>query len=148
MIDYKDIKKAINNQLDKTDVEIQSRDVREGFNRPSFFVQLDNVERSGTPTQIELSLTVRIYYFPTDPHEYAIEVLEMQDWLSELFDLKLKVKDRLLPISEINSKVTEGVLQVDFDMKFEQGREKEKEFDDFREEHPYEDMENLYYESE
>src|SRR5690625_3258764 len=100
MITYKDIRIAINLQLEKTEIEINSRDVSEGFDRPSFFVQFSNVGRHGTETQVERTLTVTIYYFPSDRYEYAIEVLEMQEMLENLFDLKLRVKDRLLNVNE------------------------------------------------
>ena len=38
MITLKDLRLAINRQLSKTGHEVNSRDVQEGFNRPSFFV--------------------------------------------------------------------------------------------------------------
>lgn len=150
MITPKDIRISINNQLKKTGIEINARDVKEGFNRPSFFVQLDNSNRYSSPTQIERTLTVRIYYFPTDRYKYSIEVLDMQDTLEQLFDLKLKVKDRWLNIEEFNSYVNDGVLNCSFDLEFEFARDIEKDVinDEFREEHPIEDMEKLYFEQE
>lgn len=126
MIDYKDIKTAVNKQLSNLGIDIQSRDVREGFNRPSFFVQLDNASRSNYTTQIGRMLTVRIYYFPSDRYEYAVEVLEMQDELEQLFDLKLPVKDRLLNITDLESGMSDGVLQCSFELEFEFGREEEE----------------------
>jgi len=147
MIDYKDIKKAVNKQLSKTEIEIMSRDVEEGFNRPSFFVELDNVNRSSTVSQIERSLTVRIYYFPSERYNYSIEVLEMQDKLEDLFDLKLKIKSRWLNILDYQSFVNDGVLSCSFDIEFEDGRHSEKNVDEeeLRKDYPIEDMEELYF---
>ena len=151
MITYKDIKIAVNRQLKKTGIEINSSDVEEGFNRPSFFVQLDNANRAGNESQVERSLTVRIYYFPSDRYEYAIEVLEMQETLEELFDLKLAVKDRYLNVDELTTFMNDGVLNCSFDMQFYTARDLEwvtEERKDFLDEHPTELMEELDFEKE
>lgn len=124
MITYKDIKKAINTKLKKEfDFEINSNDVKEGFNRPSFFVTLDNHNRSSNQDQIQKSLTVRIYYFPTDRYEYSLEIMDIQERLENLFDLKLKVKDRYLNIMETSGNETDGVLEFSFDIDFYEARE-------------------------
>lgn len=150
MIDYKDIKTAVNEQLKKLEIDIQARDVQKGFSRPSLFVELDNAERSGTTSQVYRTLTVRIYYFPKSKYEYAIDVLEKQDEVENLFDLKLAVKDRLLNVEDFTSSLSDGVLQFSFDIEFYQGRKTEEDFvdEDWRERHPIEDMEKLYYEQE
>src|SRR5690625_2247714 len=109
MITNKDIRMAINRQLKKADIKIMSRDVREGFSRPSFFVELDNVLREGNADQIYKSMTIRIYYFPSNEYEYAIEVLDMQEMLEDLFDLKLLVRDRLINVEEFTSFLNDGV---------------------------------------
>lgn len=122
MITYKDIRIAVNRQLKKTGIEVNSRDVEEGFNRPSFFVQLDNLNRSGDKEQVHKSMAVRIYYFPTDRYEYAIEVLDMQETIERLFDLKIAVKDRYFNVDEILTNLTDGVLNCSFDIQFYDGR--------------------------
>lgn len=122
MITYKDIKIAVNKKLDVLGVEINSNDVSEGFNRPSFFVQLENNKRSSNESQVHKALTVQIYYFPTDRYEYSIELLEMQESLEELFDLKLRVKDRFFNIDETHALTTDGVLSFSFDIEFYHSR--------------------------
>ena len=122
MITLKDIRIAVNQQLAKTGIGINSRDVQEGFDRPSFFVQLTNNTRSGYEEQVHRSVTVQIYYFPSDRYEYAIEVLNMQETLEELFDLKLAVKDRLLNVDEFSSSLVDGVLNCQFDLEFYDGK--------------------------
>lgn len=169
MITYKDIRIAINQKLKTTGVPVNSRDVSEGYIRPSFFVQLNNVGRSGDENQVHKSMTVQIYYFPTDRYEYAIEVLDMQETLEELFDLKLNVKKRWLNVDEYSSFVNDGVLNAMFDVEFYDARDprpgggtivdemfKDKEIQDgaligpgietgkdFYEKHPIEPMEIL-----
>lgn len=142
MITYKDIRIAINRQLAKTGIEINSRDVQEGFNKPSFFVQLNNVGRSGDENQVHKSMMVQIYYFPSDRYEYAIEVLDMQETLEELFDLKLPVKDRLLNVDEFTTFLNGGVLNCTFDLEFYDARDWNKF------ERDSEPMEELYFELE
>jgi len=123
MITYKDIKIAVNRNLATFDVEINSSDVSEGFNRPSFFVQFDNNKRSADEDQVHKSLTIIIYYFPTDRYEYSIEVLDIQEQLENLFDLKLRVLDRQFNINEVNTNLTDGVLNFSFDIEFYDARD-------------------------
>lgn len=123
MITYKDLRTAINLKLKNLGIEINSSDVSEGFNRPSFFVQFDNNIRSADENQVHKSLSVQIYYFPTDRYEYSIEVLEMQESLEELFDLKLPVINRQLTINDVTTILTDGVLNCSFDIEFYDGRE-------------------------
>lgn len=158
MITYKDIKIAINRKLTPFGVEINSRDVSEGFNRPSFFVQLENSKRDGNESQVYKALTIQIYYFPTDRYDYSIEVLEVQEQLENTFDLKLKVHDRLFNIDETNTNTTDGVLSFSFDIEFYDGRNYEslentiidelENGKEFYEKHPIEKMEVLDYEKE
>jgi hypothetical protein len=152
MITYKDIKKAINTKLSQEfGIEINSRDVQEGFNRPSFFVQLENSVRSGDETQVHKALTVRIYYFPTDRYEYSIEVLDVQEQLESIFELKLRVMDRFFNINESESVTSDGILNFSFDIEFYDGREfdglenlpDEIVDEEFYKQHPIEKMEIL-----
>lgn len=124
MITYKDIKKSVNTLLiNEFNVEINSNDVKEGFNRPSFFVSFDDPVRSSTTDQVEKSLTIRIYYFPTDRYNYSLELLDIQEQLENLFDLKLSVLDRKFNIHEASTIVTDGVLEFSFGIHFFDGKE-------------------------
>ena len=123
MITYKDIKKAVNTLLkNEFGYEINSNDVKEGFLRPSFFVEFDNVNRSATEEQTMRNLTISIYFFPTDRINYSLEVLDVTDRLENLFDLKLVVLDRKFNIDEVTSNVTDGVLVFEFDIQYEEGK--------------------------
>ncbi|WP_427340647.1 phage tail terminator family protein [Caloranaerobacter sp. DY30410] len=125
MITLKDLKIAINSLISSNfTAEVTSRDIREGFKRPSFFVELDNIKKSPAgEDQINRELTVRIYYFPSSRYQYNVEILEVQEKLEEVFDTKLKVQDRYFNIDEVESIVTDGVLQFYFDIRYEEGRE-------------------------
>jgi hypothetical protein len=124
MITYKDIKKAINETLtNEFQIEINSKDIQEGFNRPSFFVSFDNQVSSSTTNEFEKSLTIRINYFPSDRYDYSLELLEVQDRLEKIFDLKLKVLDRKFNIHETSTIETDGVLEFSFDIQFSYGKE-------------------------
>lgn len=124
MITYTDIKKTINSSLKKKfNIEINSKDVSEGFIRPSFFVGIENPIRSSDETQVHKSMTIQIYYFPTDRYEYSLEIMDVQEQLENLFDLKLKVNDRYFNIDETRSNTTDGVLSFAFDIEFYDGKE-------------------------
>lgn len=77
-------------------------------------------------SQVEKSLTVRIYYFPSSEEEASVEILDMQEELGNVFDTHLAVEDRLLHINEPTSTVSDGVLQFEFELSFEDGREVEE----------------------
>jgi hypothetical protein len=124
MITYKDIKIAINTYLkNKFGIEINSNDLKEGYKRPSFFVSFDNFIRSSNQEQVQKSFTVRIYYFPTDRYKYYVELLDIQDSLESLFDLKLEVLDRKFNINEVSTIVTDGVLEFSFDIEYYEGKD-------------------------
>lgn len=124
MITYKQIKKAINDKLTaRFEIEINSRDIKEGFSRPSFFVDFENISKTGLESQIERSFTVRIYFFPKDKNSPSMEILEILEGLEEIFDLKLRVEDRHFNIFETKGETTDGVLQFEFDINYEDGRE-------------------------
>lgn len=127
MISYKQIKKSINDKLKGSfQVEINSKDIQEGFTRPSFFVEFDNMNRQGLESQVERSFTTRIYYFPKNKDAPSMEILDVLETLESLFELKLQVSDRHFNILETDSNVTDGILQFEFDIAFADGREIEQ----------------------
>ena len=88
MIEIKDIIIAINDLLDKNfpDIERQSTDIRQGFTRPCFYVELDRTTSSKVNTQIRDSIiSIRIYYFPKDEYNNRIELFDMQSKLEDIF---------------------------------------------------------------
>ena len=126
MISFYDVQATVTDQLRTTKIPVTQTDVQEGFDRPSFFVQLDNPTSTGYVTQIHKSMTVRIYYFPENKHIYTSEILKMQETLTNLFDMKLSVKDRLFNIDNLSFAVTDGVLECSFGIAFFDGRQVEE----------------------
>lgn len=120
MLTLKQIKKAINDVLIAKfpAIPVQSNDVKEGFARPSFFVRLEDITRDSRLYVAERSMTVRIYFFPSDRNEYAIELLDTQDSLEQSFDLTLTVEDRHITIGQTSAVEVDGVLQFEFDFSY------------------------------
>lgn len=120
MIKYTDILTSINSVLDEhfPSIEIQSNDVSEGFNRPSFFVKFSNITKSSSLEHFNRSMTVRIYYFPSDINNNSLELLETQEILEGAFDLKLTVLDRFLNIEDMDIDTVDGVLHCYFDINY------------------------------
>ncbi|MEQ6855295.1 DUF6838 family protein [Lysinibacillus capsici] len=157
MITFENIRATVTKNLKANfnGLKVSSKFVKDGFTRPSFKVELDNVKREGYLTQVEKSCTVRIFYFPTDENDNAIELLDIQEAIGNLFDLKFSIGDRHLDIIEPNFDEIDGVLQFEFDLQFFDGREygegspggniedEIKNGKDFYEKHPIELMGEL-----
>ncbi|MFJ8261410.1 DUF6838 family protein [Rummeliibacillus sp. NPDC094406] len=128
MITTKDLKKAINDRINNkfSDIEINSNDVKEGFSRPSFFVQLDG-RKSSTMEHVDKDIDVQIYYFPSNEYNHAIELMDTQEILESAFDLKLRVVNRWLNITETNAVITDGVLNMSFSLEFNDARNIEED---------------------
>jgi len=111
---------AINLKLkDKFNIDINENDVKEGFDRPSFFVKFDDLSKNDHLYNFERNITVRIYYFPTDRYKYQIEVLEVQQDIEDIFKLGIEVEERYLKIkNDIQSEIIDSVLMVTFDLSY------------------------------
>lgn len=126
MISLEDIIKAINDKLEINfpGVDKQSTDIKEGFERPCFYVQIDdNTANKLNPSSKEKTLTVRIYYFPKDRYENRIELLETQDTLENMFFDGLQVNENFYIPSldnELTFTTVDGVLQLSFDLYYVQ----------------------------
>lgn len=120
MLPIEEILAAVNTKLKEAfHIDINSNDVTEGFDRPSFYVVFDNVAKTDYLRGFKRNLTVRIYYFPTNRYKYQLEILEKQQGIEALFRLGLQVNNRHLNIVEgIESYITDGVLQISFDLEF------------------------------
>ena len=120
MINLQQILAAINLKLaNKFGIDINSNDIKEGFKRPSFFVQFENILKTDYLYHTDRQLTVRIYYFPTNKHQYQLEVLEKQEEIEELFRLGVAVGDRYIDVVDgIEADITDGVLMVSFDLSY------------------------------
>ncbi|KOR88776.1 phage tail terminator family protein [Paenibacillus solani] len=120
MVTLKEIITAINERLIAIapDVEIQSNDISEGYQTPSFFVELEDVRSAQYGSWgRERSIPVVIYYFPTERQHKQIELLDMQEKLEQGFIKPFEImKGFTVFPSELNATKTDGVLQFSFDL--------------------------------
>nr|DAE74099.1 MAG TPA: tail completion protein [Caudoviricetes sp.] len=119
MVKLSEILKAVNDKLAKTfpKVEIDSKDITEKFNRPSFRTELEGLKTSAFMTTYkERNLTIRIYYFPKNIGKSRIERLKMMDDLEEAFLGTLWINESFaIPTEEIEFEETDGVLIASID---------------------------------
>lgn len=99
MISILDIKKSINLILKNNfkNIKVHAGEVKEGFKKPSFFVQLfiENTDLFST-TINENSITIEIIYFGVD--ETELENLKVYEKLKKLFNLPITINNRkILP---------------------------------------------------
>lgn len=124
MITIKDVLLVINTILNANfpNIEIQATDIEEGFNRPSFFVEVENNNTSNLMTNYkDKNLSIRIYYFPSNRETYQIEIIEVEEKLEELFCQKIKInEDFYIAIDETESETIDRVLQFVFDLNYVQ----------------------------
>lgn len=127
MVKITEIYKSIVNRLKSKypDISFNSqRNIKEGFDRPSFFVDLDNrINEDFMRNSRNINITVRIYYFSTTIDNNQIELYTVEDDLVELFldnnlievneDIKFEIDD--IEILEVDK-----VLHCYFDIKISQ----------------------------
>lgn len=116
MLSLLEIKKATVNKLEPLGVPTIANDIRSGFDKPAFFVQLMPI---GDETDISIStntVTINIHYFSKEKTE--IENLKMLDKLKKIFINKLEVEDRVLTLYEKRYDIDDNVLQFKFDIRY------------------------------
>lgn len=122
-----DIKKAISTILKENFPTIKRYppEVKEGFKKPSFFIELLPImrEKQGKYHYFR-KVTVLIRYFSES--ETELENLKMQDQLEELFSQVLKVNDRIITLEEVEGRIIDEVLQLQFDISYVDSLEEDK----------------------
>ena len=122
MLSYLDIIEAINGSIKSVfpDIEIQSNDIKEGFSRPSFFVDFENIKASKLNMMYKnTNIPVTVYYFPQSATKNQIENLSIQSELENAFLEPLLVCNTFyLSTSEVESQITDGVLQIQFELEY------------------------------
>ena len=116
MLSILDIKKAIVTKLKVFDINIVANDIRSGFEKPAFFVQLMLISNDSYDGYQERVITVNIHYFSEDKTD--LDNLKMDDKLNSLFVTTLKVNELSLPIYEKRSEIDDNILQFKFDLRF------------------------------
>ncbi|MCF0163234.1 MAG: hypothetical protein HUJ88_11745 [Fusobacterium necrophorum] len=119
MIKLSHILKTVNSKLAETfpNIEIDSKDLSEKFNRPSFRTELDGLKTSAfMTTHKEREFTIRIYFFPTEAGKGRLERLKITDKIEDMFLHTLWItKTFAIPVEEIHFEETDGVLIASFD---------------------------------
>ncbi len=117
MINILDIKKSINAKLkDIKDVKIYGSEVKEGFVRPSFFVQLFVESNDLFSYDItENYMTAEIVYFGKE--KTGLENLKMYEQLKKSFSLPLELNDRKILPRKIRADFND-VLSFRFNLNF------------------------------
>lgn len=128
MIRLTDIKVAINSVLKDSfpDHKRYADEIKEGFDRPCFFVQiLPVIFNYDTVNFSSNRLMVVINYFSRDGTD--LENLKMYDELKQAFGTTLAVQGRHLALQDIRTDIADGVLQFKFDLDFFDGITKDEE---------------------
>lgn len=129
MITHKQVAVAINQRLKDTlpDIRINTADIKESFTRPSLYVDFDNVIPSKFGTNgFERTISVIIYFFPTDKTQYKMEVLDVQQKLELAFINNLTILDGFVVYpSDLSSAKVDGILQFSFDIRLVEAGEEE-----------------------
>lgn len=127
MVKLSQILKAVNSKLAEAfpDIKIDSKDLSEKFNRPSFRTELDRLKTSAFMTTYkEREFAVRIYFFPAEQGKGRLERLKVIDTIESTFlqtlEIKLSEEEEkkftfYIPIEEMNFEETDGVLIASFD---------------------------------
>lgn len=118
MIKLIDIKKAVNKQLKEAfpDVTIVAGELKEGFERPSFFTYIQPVSIRNTHLNyIDASIMVTIPYYPKTDSD--VESLRIQDGLYSAFGLTLEVEGQKFILGEKYADDLEEGFQFKFMLK-------------------------------
>ena len=102
----------------RSDIAITSQDIEEGFERPSFFVSLENIkQKNHMSNALERTGDIRISFFPSNKHKNQVEILDTQDLLTDIFqkerDIKLE-SGSVIQVDEADVDVVDKVLHFDF----------------------------------
>ena len=119
MISLKEIMKSINKQIsNKLEIDVDSKNIEEEFERPSVRTSIDNLKTSVFMQSMkERNFIVRIYYFSKNREKNKIELLEIQEKLENAFFNNLNIKDAFfIYIEEIEFNVTDGILIAEFEV--------------------------------
>lgn len=102
MIKIFDIKVAIVSLLEQLNIEVYGNEIKEGFDRPCFFVQIMPISNDTvTKNFSENKITVEIMYF--SENETDIENVQMHDSLSSIFSKSIGINDRKILPKKIRS---------------------------------------------
>lgn len=120
IITYMNILAQITNVLQTNfpNIEVTESSVREGFKRPAFLINIDNTNRISHKYYVERSMSIAIYYYPSNQYTYTLEVADIQQRLEQFFDNYLHVQDRYIQIANTSSQIVDTVFSFDMDITY------------------------------
>ncbi len=135
MITVADLIKAVSKKLKSKypEIKVWSTDKDKDFGKKCFFIKYTS-SKDGKPEFIHEWGEIRIYYFPSDESINRIELLNMQEQLSQLFLFRILVTDTFaVPITEIQFENDDDVLVMSFDYDMYQTLDTEADLPDMEE---------------
>ena len=123
MLSIVDIKKAIVTKLKPCGINIVASDIRSGFKKPAFFVQIMPIGEDVNSDISINTLTINIHYFSEDKTD--LDNLKMIDKLKKIFVNKLEINDRTITISDKRYDIDDNILQFRFDIRYTEEAYKE-----------------------
>ncbi|MCD3206774.1 hypothetical protein G8T60_12110 [Clostridium botulinum C] len=128
MIDLVDIKKSINILLKDTGIKTLDNSIKEGFERPSFFVQILPI--SGTDLlksdTLKNSYMVEINYFSKEKTQ--LDNLKMSDILKNKVFPYININERKLVPLNVRATEVEGILSFKFNLNWLDSLEDKKQY--------------------
>lgn len=147
MVSIKDIVKAINRTLKVNfpTITIQSTDVKEGYQRPCFYVDVVDFENELIMDKYDhKTAAFSLYYFPSDPINNRLELLEIKEALTDAFIGTLEVTQGFkIHILDTTASINDGVLNFDFEIEYYQVRREKDNHGGYGDEYSY--IENVEF---
>lgn len=120
----KEVYRALVNQVkigligtDFEEVEFTTTDIKEGFDRPSFFLEIDDTKTELiTPSRIKRTIPVNLYYFPEDLTKHKIELMEVQSFLESILFQPIVIEESKIQIEDLDFERPSGVLKANFEI--------------------------------
>lgn len=98
-------------------VEFTTTDIKEGFERPSFFIEIDETNLSlATNLRIKKTVPINLFYFPTSSEKFKIELMEVQDFLENILLDPIQVEESAILIEDLYFSKPDGVLKLSFEI--------------------------------
>ncbi len=125
-ISIKDIQKVIISKLKELNIEIYANDVKEGFNTPCFFVNIEKFENSFENSNcVKKYLDIYVRYINENTTD--IEKIEIIENLENLFIKTLSVNDRVFTLHNKSFSKGENDVELNFGIEYYEFLQDEEE---------------------
>lgn len=125
-ISIKDIQKVIISKLKALNIDVYANDVKEGFNTPCFFVNIEKFENSFENSNcVKKYLDIYVRYINENTTD--IEKIEIIENLENLFIKTLSVNDRVFTLHNKSFSKGENDVELNFGIEYYEFLEDEEE---------------------